>query len=145
MEKKIKNFSSRKQEGESQLADKIRDLTNGLFYISETDSPVGLFTGSRAAVVNGREMLKQTGGSKNQSIKEISFEIFFENLTKIKDWYGDREKETAARWAKLKDLLESNLSEASVFRIGTIQIDIYVVGLNEEGRLAGIQTKAVET
>jgi hypothetical protein len=42
-------------------------------------------------------------------------------------------------------LLEENLADLTVFRIGSIRIDIYVVGLDADGNLAGIKTKAVET
>ncbi len=44
-----------------------------------------------------------------------------------------------------KNLLEANLRDLRVFKIGEIQIDIYVVGLDVENNLTGIQTKAVET
>jgi len=45
----------------------------------------------------------------------------------------------------LKILLEKKLKELKVFKIGKIQLDIYVVGLDAESNLTGIQTKAVET
>jgi hypothetical protein len=45
----------------------------------------------------------------------------------------------------LQKLLEENLEDLIVLRTGRIQIDIYVVGLDAAGNLAGIQTKAVET
>jgi len=32
-----------------------------------------------------------------------------------------------------------------VFKIGDVQIDIYVVGIGSNGNLAGVVTKAVET
>jgi hypothetical protein len=32
-----------------------------------------------------------------------------------------------------------------VFKVGRVELDIYVVGLDENGNLMGIKTKAVET
>ncbi len=40
---------------------------------------------------------------------------------------------------------EKNLRDLKVFKIGKIQIDVYVVGLDAEDNLLGIETKAVET
>ncbi len=40
---------------------------------------------------------------------------------------------------------EKNLRNLKVFKVGKIQLDIYVVGLDAENRLLGIKTKAVET
>jgi hypothetical protein len=42
-------------------------------------------------------------------------------------------------------LLEGNLRDLRVFKVGRIELDIYVVGINSEGILMGIKTKAVET
>jgi hypothetical protein len=66
-------------------------------------------------------------------------------LTEIQDWFGDEEKETAQKFARLRELLEKNLRDLKVFKVGKIQLDVYVVGLDAESKLTGIKTKAVET
>ncbi len=45
----------------------------------------------------------------------------------------------------MKDLLEKNLKDLKVFKVGKIQLDVYAVGLDAESNVIGIQTKAVET
>jgi hypothetical protein len=45
----------------------------------------------------------------------------------------------------LRQFLEQNLTDLKVFRIGRIRLDVYVVGLDSEGNLAGVKTVAVET
>lgn len=42
---------------------------------------------------------------------------------------------------KLKD----NLTDIKVYRLGTIDIDVYIVGKTPSGDLAGIFTKVIET
>ena len=61
------------------------------------------------------------------------------------DWYGAEEKHNAERFARLQNLLEENLRDLKVFKIGRIEIDVYVVGLDQNNELIGIKTKAVET
>ena len=51
----------------------------------------------------------------------------------------------AKRFLELQKLLEENLRELKVFRIGRIQLDIFVVGIDKSGSLIGVSTKAVET
>ena len=120
-------------------------LTNGLVYISETDAEIIPFNGDKASSVTADEILKQAGHEPDALVETVSAEAFFERLIAIKEWFGDSEKERAARFARLKEELAASLSDLTGFRIGKIRIDIYVVGIDADGHLAGIKTKAVET
>jgi hypothetical protein len=125
------------------LLTEIKKSTAGLTYISETDAAVETYNGGHVDSVNISHFVpNKTGSGKYE---QISPERFFERLTTERDWYGPREKEIARRFAELEKLLRENLSDLTVFRIGRIQIDIYVVGLDAEDNLIGIKTKAVET
>jgi hypothetical protein len=66
-------------------------------------------------------------------------------LTKIQDWFGEEETATAQKFSALEKLLLENLKDLKVFKIGEIELDIYFVGLDKQGKLAGVKTKAVET
>jgi len=127
------------------LSEQIKSAAEGLWYMSETDAEIFPFTGSKADSVTKETLLGQIEKPAETPVEEREFAQFFERLTSIKDWFGDEEKATAGKFAALQSLLEKNLRELKVFRVGQIQIDIYVVGLDAEGNLAGIQTKAVET
>lgn len=139
--KSAEDFSPAK----NKLFEQIKQISEGLYYISETDAEIKPFAGEKAEAVSKEEILRQTGKEKDTSIEERDFTEFFAYLTEIQDWFGDEEKETAERFGKLKDLLEKNLKDLKVFKVGEIELDIYIVGLNEENRLMGVQTKAVET
>jgi len=134
-----------KSEPVDQLAKQIRQISEGLYYISETDAEIFPFTGTKTDAVTKENLLSQTGNKPDAPVEERDFTDFFTRLTKIQDWFGDEEKQTAAKYARLKELLERNLKELKVFKVGRIEIDIYVVGLDAQGNLAGIKTKAVET
>lgn len=127
------------------LAEKIKNAAEELYYISETDAIIEVFEGKRAEAVTKEEVLSQTNNSSDKPVVEKEFGDFFAHLTEIQDWFGDEEKATAQKFAFLKDLLEKNLRDLKVFKVGKIQLDIYVVGLDAENILLGIKTKAVET
>lgn len=123
----------------------IEGAAAGLYYTSETDAEIKAFVGKYAEVVSKEEILKQTENPPDKLIEERKFVDIFERLTKIQDWFGEEETATAARFTALKELLEKNLKDLKVFKIGKIELDVYFVGLNTEGILMGIKTKAVET
>ncbi len=123
----------------------LKKATDGLVYLSETDSEVLPFLGGKYETDNLETLLKQINPASELRVKEINFENFFENLITIQDWFGLEEKETAEKFLKLKKLLEENLKNLKVFQIGEIEIEIYVVGLDEDNNLLGIKTQAVET
>jgi hypothetical protein len=130
---------------DERLAGQIRKAAKGLYYISETDAEIFAFAGTKTGAVTKENLLRQTGDKPDAPVEERDYAAFFTRLTKIEDWFGDEEKRAAAKFARLKELLESHLKDLKVFKVGRIEIDIYVVGLDAQGNLAGIKTKAVET
>lgn len=127
------------------LSEKIKKASQGLYYISEIDAEILPFEGTKTDTVSPEEILRQTNNKSDAPIEERNFDEIFQRLTTIKDWFGNEEKLIAEKYAELRDLLTASLKDLKVFKIGKIQIDIYFVGLDSEGNLTGIQTKAVET
>ena len=127
------------------LVEQIKKACEGLYYISETDAEFVPLIGQTSETVTAEEVLKQTNSPANAAVEHRDFADFFSRLTKIEDWFGDEEKENAQKFVHLKEVLENNLRELNVFKIGKIRLDIYVVGLDENDKLLGIKTKAVET
>lgn len=143
--KKKMNNSAEINEKNSPLTTRVKAAVDGLFYMSETDAEIVPFAGKTAGSVSAAEVSNQTGASKDLSVEEKDFAGFFAPLIAVEDWFGEEEKAMVQKFEALKSLLEENLKELKVFKIGEVQIDIYVVGLDRENNLAGIQTKAVET
>ncbi len=147
MSEKVKKERSaeRAEKPKVNLSEEIKRAAEGLWYISETDAEIFPFTGSKADSVTKENLLKQIGKPTDAPVEERGFDEMFARFIKIQDWFGDEEKATAEKFAALKSLLEKNLTDLQVFKVGDIERDIYFVGLDKEGNLAGIQTKAVET
>jgi len=130
---------------ESELFHKIELACDGLIYISETDAPFLAFGGQPADAVTANVILQQTGLAADAPVEERDFAEFFARLTTIRDWYREPEKARAQKFLELQKLLEGDLRELKVFRTGHIQLDIFAVGIDKEGCLMGVSTKAVET
>ncbi|MCY7374721.1 MAG: nuclease A inhibitor family protein, partial [Pyrinomonadaceae bacterium] len=136
---------STEESSSGKLAEKIKENVEGLFYISETDAEILPFVGNRADEVSKKEILSQTNSALDSAGEEKDFAGFFARLTKVQEWFGDEENENVQKFVRLKETLENNLRDLKVFKVGKIELDIYVVGLDAENTLLGIKTKAVET
>lgn len=151
VKKNQKNFESGLKQKKADIYSKdsfISDLdlaTKGLFYISETDAEVLPFLGQKVNENSRAEILRQTGNSEDSDFEEREFSEFFERLTKFQGWFGEGEKNLTEKFLRLRGVLESNLRDIKVYRIGKIRIDIYCVGINRDHLLQGIRTFAVET
>jgi GTPase len=75
----------------------------------------------------------------------VSVNDFFAISTKEEDWHDQEERETVKRFQNRVSVLKQNLSQLQVFRVGSIDIDAYIVGVTDGGELAGVSTKLVET
>ncbi|MGI8882746.1 MAG: nuclease A inhibitor family protein [Pyrinomonadaceae bacterium] len=123
----------------------LQTASEGLYYMSETDAEITPFVGETAKEVSKEEIMRQTETSPDKHIEERDFAEMFERLTNIQNWFGEEETATVAKFVALKEILEKNLKDLKVFKIGKIELDIYFVGLDAESVLIGIKTKAVET
>ncbi len=141
----MQDFFQKNNKNDRQLFRAIAQACDGLVYISETDAPVQAFSGKPTAALTREIVLEQTKGKHGDPVEEVSFDAFFDRLTAIKDWYGASERARAEKFLSLQKLLKENLREPKVFRIGKIRIDIYAVGIDKDGYLTGVKTKAVET
>lgn len=128
-----------------EVKDALHRACKGLFYPSETDAPIVPFFGARTEGGTREKIVRELGLSEGDEVEERPFIEFFSRLTRIQDWFAAPEIENAERFVKLQKLLEGNLKYLTVLRTGRIQIDIYVVGIDSDGNVAGIKTKAVET
>lgn len=128
---------------ENSFSDQVKTIVKDLYYISETDSEIFPFVGDKATSVSADELLRQLG--RTDSVEEREFEDFFKRLTGMQEWFGDEETATANQFSELKEMLFKNLKDVKVFKVGKIEVDVYIVGLNSESILTGVWTKAVET
>jgi hypothetical protein len=128
-----------------ELVTRISRACEGLFYISETDAPVTVFAAERADTIDAATIRALTNSPKDARVEERDFHKFFARLTKSEAWHLDAQREQTKKFLELQTLLEEDLRELKVFKIGEIQLTIYVVGLDTNNNVVGVSTEAVET
>lgn len=130
---------------ESELTKEISAAVEGLMYISETDAPIFPFTGRKSPEVKKEFLLAELGLDPDTEVEERGFDEMFARFVTMKEWFNDDQRANAERFQRLKNLLESNLTDLKVFKVGQIRRQIFFVGIDRSGHLAGIRTEAVET
>jgi len=124
------------------IVEELTKLCDRLLYISETDSKVLPFFSvgefPETFLIDQRTL-------KEAKIETGSSDDFFERTTRDRDWHNANDRKRIEGFRKLEIFMKANLRDLSLYKIGRIRIDIYVIGIDAEGNTAGIQTKAVET
>lgn len=121
---------------------------SGLVYSSESDRPFEFFSipyPGRRSPPSAEDFAALIGDEGHRRVEERSLNDFFARHTATSDPYDSESQKIRPRYEALMRLLSTRLREVKVYRLGTIQIDCYVAGLDGSGNLAGLKTVAVET
>ena len=91
------------------------------------------------------KLLQLTNHPPDAPLEVVSVDDFFARATTQEDWHDQEERETVQRFQHLVSTLKQNLSQLEVYRVGSIDIDAYIVGVTPSGYWMGLSTKLIET
>ncbi|MEH2208776.1 MAG: nuclease A inhibitor family protein [Nostoc sp.] len=131
----------------NEITEKLKQASDGLLMISESEYPFEAFLWSNQAQepMTAQKLLQLTGHPQETSVEEIELDYFFRNCTQEKEWHDEIQKQNVPKFKSLVKMLQDTFTDINIYRIGTINIDVYIVGKTPSGDLAGISTKVVET
>jgi hypothetical protein len=125
--------------------EKIKSAATGLLYMSETDAPLEVVEFSETSKDQILQKIKQQSSSGDH-LEEQTLDYFFRNQVKEYPEHDDEEDKTRTKKFKsLVEALKDNLTDIHVYRVGSIQIDGWIIGKLKDGKYAGLKTKMVET
>ena len=129
---------------DEKLLEELREATRGLTYMSESDYPFEVFTWGAAEPTD--EFLRGlTGEPADAQVETRTPEDFFRVSASEADWKNVAMLGSARSIQRVLFLLEQNLSDLRVYRVGVINIPVYVVGRSASGNWLGVSTRVVET
>jgi hypothetical protein len=70
-------------------------------------------------------------------VQVVTVDEFFDAATQEEAWHDEEERETAKRFQNLVNFLKQNRSQLQVYRVGSIDIDAYILGVTDGGEWAG--------
>lgn len=119
----------------------------GLLYTSESDYPFTWYfhpgpTPSPLTIDAFRRMLRL---APSVTVETRSLDDFFARHIEAVDPFDATAVALVPRYRQLRETIRVVLRNPQVFRVGTIAIDCYIVGLDRAGNLVGLTTVAIET
>lgn len=130
---------------DEEMCGELRERTRGLLFMSESDYPFEVFRWEGVEVVSPEYLRRIAGLDSAAPVQERTVADFFRVAAGEQEWKGAAEIASAKKYQSLVRLLEENLREVKVFRVGAVNISVYVVGRSSEGNWLGISTRVVET
>jgi hypothetical protein len=123
--------------------ERFDQLSEGLLFMSETDAPLDYYELDPAKSLEwppstGGQFLQLIGEDPEAHVEKLAPEKFFRDLRPGNE---GREDQVAA----LQRAMTEELRNLEGFRVGEIQINIFVLGTDDSGRVIGLQTLSVET
>ena len=129
---------------DERLIEELREATRGLTYMSESDYPFEVFNWGAAEPTD--EFLRGlTGEAAGAPVETRTPADFFRVSTSEAAWKNAEQLGSARSFQKILFLLERNLKDLKVYRVGVINIPVYVVGRSASGNWLGVSTRVVET
>src|SRR5215210_5496759 len=113
---------------DEQLFKELEQAIAGLLFMSESDYPFQTFLWKDNVDVTEGYLREQAGKGVDAPVKAQSVDAFFRAAVSEPDWKGAEEIAVAKRYQALVGWLKENLYNLKVYRVGEIDIQVYVPG-----------------
>jgi Nuclease A inhibitor-like protein len=140
------NQSSR-DEGAEDWIQPIATAVQDLSWMSETDAPFDVLHWRDISPdgVTPEAVLTHAQLPSETSIETISLDDFLAPVTQSQPWHLEEEIQSVKQFQALRILLKQTLIQIQVFRCGSVEIEIYVVGQGPDLTWLALHTTGVET
>jgi Nuclease A inhibitor-like protein len=128
----------------AEIIDLLQQATVDLLWSSESDYPFEIVTWDRGVELTPTALFSNLDDDSS-AIESMTLTDLFEPVLTIEDWYEAAELAQVNRYTDLLHAIDANLAEVKVFRVGEIEIAIYIVGKTPDGDIIGLKTQAIET
>lgn len=121
---------------------KLEEAAKGLWMMSESDYPFDYFT-TEATTIDNNLALKLAEKPAGTTIEIITLDHLLRNMMDASR--GSVPAEDAQKFRNLYNVLKQELKDITVYRVGDIQIDVFIIGKTVDGTVVGMKTLLIET
>jgi nuclease A inhibitor-like protein len=115
---------------DKQLLEELKNASTGLLVMSESDYPFELIQWSGETPITSEHLCRISDRPEGTPIEE----------TDTKRFLAENEQ-----FRKLQEVIETNLADVRVYKVGAINIPVYIVGRSPEGQWLGVSTRLIQT
>ena len=124
------------------IQNKLENAAGGLLMMSESDYPFEYINTSERQLSDAL-VLKLAQQPQGTSVTQTTIEHLLRNMTDPAS--GSVNLATAQRFQQLMATLKQELSHLTVYRVGDVQVAVFILGLAADGTVAGMRTMLIET
>jgi hypothetical protein len=133
------------QNDASSIVNLFQQAVKGLLVISESDYPieVALWQGQPLTIDRLLQSLNQPDAAP---VATVELEAFLGHRSQVQEWHGNAERSTVQQFQALVKLIQDQLTEVQVYRVGEIAVDVYIVGrVKNADDWIVLSTRVIET
>ena len=123
----------------------LETLSAGLVHISEADHPVSVVHLAQHDEPSALQLSLLLGRPSLLAMQVVSVAAFFASATTDQAFHSAAERAVVERYRALVRFLTDELADSRAYRLGRIDIDVFVLGRTSDGEWAGVATKVIET
>lgn len=113
----------------------LKTAAEGLIFTSETDAELEPFVWGVRHAPTPKRLAKLSQRGDDPPIEKLELAAFFRAVPKSEK----------AKFAALAKVLEANLTDIEVYKVGEVNLVVFIVGKTKDGKWAGLRTEVVET
>jgi hypothetical protein len=130
---------------DEELFGALKEATEGLLFMSESDYPFEVIRWDGSEQLSSEYLRRAANADSSAKVEETTVDKFFRVSAGEQEWKDEAQLQLARKYQRLLNLLKENLEDIKVYRVGEINIGVYVVGKSAEGNWLGVSTRVVET
>jgi hypothetical protein len=123
----------------------LAKAAEGLLFSSESDYPLTPFSLRGPAPFTPDALYELTSLPKSAPITRVDFDAFFAPMLSLSSGASAEARQRVGRFQKLAQLLRKNLSGIAVYKLGAVEMPVFIVGRLPDGSFGGLRTTVVET
>lgn len=130
---------------DEEIIEDLKRATEGLLFMSESDYPFEAVYWRGLPDVSEKYLRSTAGVADDASVEVVGVKDFFSVATSEERWAAQATHDEAEKYRRLVRIIEENLEDPKVYRVGSVNIAVYVVGRSGTGDWLGVSTRVVET
>ncbi len=123
----------------------LKKAAEGLYVMSESDYPLEVICWEGSVVLSQQYLRELHGNADDTPIEVKPLDGFSSFVMSEMSAKGEAEPAGESRYRRLTSVLRENLTDVKVYRVGKVNIPVYVVGRSASGNWLGLSTRVVET
>lgn len=117
--------------------------SEGLLWMSESDYPFEVVEADDSG--NIEDAVKSLAGDVAAGVERRSVDDFFRPAIASHEGETEERRAMTNRYRRLVEIINRELDAPAVYRVGSPQVQVFILGRTGDGQIVGLKTTSIET